>query len=483
MLLPWKGVLVHDALMSEIAFLSHPTVGHLNTLLSTALRMRAEGHRPRFFIPGGPSLGFRLKPDILNNVVDVPAMVERAGLPLERLRPALGVIFHAIRLARSTGYQETRIALELFTSGAVATTRDILRRLERQPADVLVADFAFFPALLAAEKLGLPSVAVYHSGLPFRGPGVPPWGSGLPIGTTGPELQRAEAAEAELLSHLARKMGKVRRALGLGPGPEDVLRTPASPWLNLVMSHEAIEAPRTNLGPNCFFVGPCFSTRRGTDAEGFPFDKLRADAFKVYVSLGTVFNDRPEVFRTLLRGLDTPGIQVILSAGAAYPRLASGPLPSNALVFRRVPQVDLLPKVDLVIGHGGNNSTNETLAAGKPLLVVPVGGEQHDNARRIEHLGAGLFQPLQTLSEENVRQAVARLREEPGFRVKAEALSRQLESTDGPSTSSALIALLARRRTPVLLPEGAPRTITPEGLATLLTSMGEAPASSSTRSA
>lgn len=67
--------------MSDIAFLCHPTVGHLNTLLSMALRMKEDGHRTRFFIPGGPSLGFRLRPDILNNVVDVPAMVERTGLP------------------------------------------------------------------------------------------------------------------------------------------------------------------------------------------------------------------------------------------------------------------------------------------------------------------------------------------------------------------------------------------------------------------
>lgn len=458
----------YERSMSDIAFLSHPTVGHLNTLLSTGLRMRAEGHRTRFFIPGGPSLGFRLKPDILNNVVDVPAMVERAGLPLERLRPALGVIFHAIRLARSSGYQESRIALELFTSGAVGTTRDILRRLERQPADVLVADFAFFPAALAAEKLGLPWVAVYHSGLPFHGPGVPPWGSGLPLGTEGPELQRAETAEAEVLAGLRRKLDKVRRSLGLGPGPEDVLRTPASPWLNLVVSHEAIEAPRTRLGPSCFFIGPCFSTRRGTDAEGFPFDKLRADAFKVYVSMGTVFNDKPEVFRTLLRGLDVPGVQVVVSGGAAFPSLASGPLPSNVLLFRRVPQVDLLPRMDLVIGHGGNNSTNETLAAGKPLLVVPVGGEQHDNARRVEYLGAGLFLPLQELSPENVRRAVTRLREEPGFRMKAEALRTHLETTDGPTTASALITLLARRRAPVRLPDGAPRTVTREALASLL---------------
>jgi MGT family glycosyltransferase len=278
-------------------------------------------------------------------------------------------------------------------------------------------------------------------------------------------------------------MEEPRRAFGLVRGQPDVLRTPASPWLNLVMSHEAIEAPRSGLGPSTFYVGPCFSTRRGTDTEGFPFDKLRADAFKVYVSLGTVFNDKPEVFRTLLRGLDAPGLQVVVSAGAAYPALASKPLPPHVLLFRRVPQVDLLPRMDLVISHGGNNSTNETLAAGKPLLVVPVGGEQHDNARRVEYLGAGLFQPMKGMTEASIRRAVARLRAEPGFREKAEALRQQLENTEGTRTASALIALLARRREPLRLPEGMPRTVTREALAPLLASMEDTHAPGSTRSA
>jgi MGT family glycosyltransferase len=461
--------------MSDIAFLCHPTVGHLNTLLSTALKMKVEGnYNPRLFVPGAPSLGFRLRPDILNNVVDVPAMVVRAGLPLERLRPALGVLFHAVRLARSMGYQETRIALELFTSGAESGAREIIRKLERNPVEVLVTDFVFYPAILAAEKLGLPWAAVYHSGLPFRGRGVPPWGSGLPLGTLdGAELRAAEAAEKEVLANLARRMNKVRRSLGLGPGPEDVLRAPASPWLNLVMSHEGLEAPRSNEGQSCFYVGPCFSTRRGIDAEGFPFDKLNNTHFKVYVSLGTVFNDKPEVFRSILRGLDEPRVQVVVSAGAAYSNLAAGPLPSNVLLFRRVPQVDLLPKMDLVIGHGGNNTTNETLAAGKPLLIIPVGGEQHDNARRVEYLGVGLYLPLRELTPERLRQEVRRLREEPTYRENAESLGLWLEESDGPTSASALITLLARRRKPLCLPVGTPRTVTRSGLDSILASLDD----------
>jgi MGT family glycosyltransferase len=461
--------------MSDIAFLCQPSVGHLNTLLSMALQMKSEGHRPRFLVPGMSMPRWWPKVQVLETAAEVPATVERQGLPVERLRPPLLSGLHAIRMTRSTGYEELRHAVAAFSTGMASSARQVLRRLEQQGADVVVTDFAFFPAALAAEKLGLPWVTVYHSGLPFHGPGVPPFGSGLPIGTAeGPELRRAEEAESKLLGDLARQMGKARRELGLGPGMTDALRTPISPWLNLVTSHEAMEAPRTGLGPSCFFIGPCFSTRQGSGGEGFPFERLRPECFKVYVSLGTVFNERPEVFRTLLRGLEAPDVQVVVSAGGSYESLASERLSPNVLLFRRVPQVDLLPRVDLVVGHGGNNSTNETLAAGKPLLVVPVGGEQQDNARRVEYLGAGLSLPLQGLTEEPVRQAVARLRHEPGFRARAEALRLALQATEGTLTASALISVLARQRRPLCLPEGSPRTVTREGLAPLLASLGAA---------
>jgi len=83
-----------------------------------------------------------------------------------------------------------------------------------------------------------------------------------------------------------------------------------------------------------------------------------------------------------------PGVQVVASAGGSYERLASGPLPANVLLFRRVPQVELLPRVDRVIGNGGNNSTNETQAAGRPLLRHPPGAGAAARGPRRARLGA-----------------------------------------------------------------------------------------------
>jgi len=459
--------------MSKLAFMCHPAVGHLNALLTIARQMASEGHAPRFLVPGMSAPGFRLKPEILNDVFEVPASVERAGLKVVRLTPPPGMIFHAILLPRTHGHAEMRRAQALFTSGLLGLTHRVLRDLEKDPVDAVVMDFAFLPAQFAAERLGIPFIPLYHSGLPFHGPGVPPFGSGLAIGTQGPVLQEAEARERVLSDLLMRKTGAVRRSLGLS-SPARTLRTPASPWLNLIPSHERIEAPRTGLGRSCLYVGPCFSLRRGTAPEPFPYAWLEEQTFKVYLSLGTVFNGRPNVFRTLIQALDQPGVQVVVSAGASYPALSSSVKSERVLVLRRVPQVDLLPRMDLVIGHGGNNSTNETLAAGKPLLVVPVGGEQHDNARRVEYLGVGRSLDFQTMTEGDVRLEIRLLREQPRFAERARELKQHLDRTDGTRVAAALIAYVAKHRAPVVLPEDAPRTIEADALAPLLSRLEQA---------
>ena len=450
--------------MSKILFLNHSTVGHLNTLLNIALQMRDDGHDVRFLIPG--ARGHKTGIPLVDTTFSLPETIEQYGLKVEVMPPQPSMLWSAFRLTRTSGYAEIKLALGLFSMGLEHYTRHVLKAIETHQPDVLVSDFAFLAASIAAEVAGLPCVQVYHSGLPFRGEGIPPFGRGLPIGQRSPMDAQHALEEDQLLSRIDERINTARRKIGL-PAQHDVLRTPSSKWLNLVTSVEALEVPRQHLPANTLYIGPCFSKRQG-NTNPFPFDQLRPDAQKIYVSLGTVFNNKPHVFRKVIAGLARPDRQIIVSAGGSYRALMRSPQPDGVMLFKSVPQVDLLPKVDLVIGHGGNNSTNETLAAGKPLIVMPVGGEQMDNARRVEFLGAGLSLDIDTFSPAELNQHVEQVLSDPRFAQTASRLREAVAHSSGPQTASACVAWVAQHKQPLERPAGFGLNITQENLTALL---------------
>jgi len=105
-----------------------------------------------------------------------------------------------------------------------------------------------------------------------------------------------------------------------------------------------------------------------------------------YAALGTLFNERPEVFRAVAEAI---GGDLVMAVGRADLD-AIGPLPPRVRVVRWVDdQAEVLRRARLFVSHGGMNSVSEALVAGTPLLVLPQTAEQRVNARRIAELGAG----------------------------------------------------------------------------------------------
>jgi len=454
--------------MSKILFISIPEFGHLNPLYSIALQMQTEGHQVQFLVPGNAAIASkigRFNLDSLKTMVAVPNTLKTQGIPVDLLPVSLPLMvqFWAAKntAKRLSGYRELQCFLASLPMGLQHFTEQILQYVERNRPDAIASEFIFFASYLAAEIAGIPCATIYNMGLPFRGKEIPPFGSGLPIcadyATMGAEFVRKEK---ELLRRLDKRVNRVRQHFGLESFPSEFLRQPYSQWLNLIASAEAVEAPRDNLTENTFFVGPCFRNRIG-QISNFPFGKLRCDRYKVYVSLGTIFNDRPGVYRKIIHALNHSEYQVIVSAGAAYQRLARETIPDNCLLFSEVPQVDLLPKVDLVIGHGGNNTVNETLAAGKPTITIPIGGEHGDNASQLEYLRVGLRLNVNQFDENEVLEKVRTIQTNTAFQVRAAELQVALKSCRGPARASTLLHQLARTQAPVTRSQQNLVTITP----------------------
>jgi len=125
--------------------------------------------------------------------------------------------------------------------------------------------------------------------------------------------------------------------------------------------------------------------------------------------------------------------------------VAKGPLhekyelPDNMFGQRFLPQTAVLPLVDLVITHGGNNTVTETFFFGKPMLVLPLFGDQFDNAQRIQETGLGLRLNPFYCSEYELLDAVDKLVNDKCLAEKMRSIGVRIRKSDDKKIISDLI--------------------------------------------
>ena len=118
-----------------------------------------------------------------------------------------------------------------------------------------------------------------------------------------------------------------------------------------------------------------------------------SEAPLVYVTFGTVLGHMSiasGVYRTVLRAIEGLGARVLLTVGRRFDRSGLGPVPANVRVEAWVDQARVFDEADLVVCHGGSGTVFGALAAGVPMVVVPLFADQFENGRRIVAAGAGL---------------------------------------------------------------------------------------------
>ncbi len=428
-------------LVHRILFAAHPTVGHTNALRAIGAELRARGHATSFAIVHARVPLPSLWPEPVRAASNLPAAIAAEGARVLALAPSPAALWHAARLPSATGQAELEIALALFTSGLEAQSRAIASHARKTGASVVVGDYLMPAALLGARLAGVPFVAVYHSALPFPAAGAPPFGTALPESARGSEAwRRAEARLAGMSDRFDARIAAAARKLGLRAPGSQLLMRPLPTELNLLATAPELEPGLAPLEGNVRMTGPCLPMRAALDDAGRAvLDALPRTGRVVYVSLGTVFNDRPHVYRALIAGAVATGAQVVVSAGASCDALADLRSPT-VRIHRRVPQVELLGRVDAVITHGGNNTVQECLSTGRPMVVIPFGGDQLANAHRVERLGVGVRVDAGGLSTNSVRDAVALRTTEPVI-ARARELANALANYGG--TRAAADAVLA----------------------------------------
>ena len=331
---------------------------------------------------------------------------------------------------------------QAIVDGARYVQQRLLEIYEEVRPDVVVEDnVQCFPALVTS---GVPWVRIVSCNpLELKDPDLPPVFSGYPSNDrTGWDAFWAEYDR--VLGPLQEGFSAWVQEQGAPPLPRrDFIHE--STWLNLYLYPEEAEYRRSRpLAPTWHRLD---SSVRTTDPPFEVPEHLREGPGKlVYLSLGSLGSADVELMQRLVEVLSKTEHRYIVSKG---PQHELFDLADNMWGEEFVPQTSILPLVDVVITHGGNNTTTECFHFGKPMVVLPLFWDQYDNAQRVDELGFGVRLPTYAFRDEELTSAIDRLAADRDLRERMGRIAARLQASPGNVKAADLIERVARTGEPV----------------------------------
>jgi MGT family glycosyltransferase len=362
--------------MARVLIVVPPLSGHINPAVAVAHELVQRGH----------SVAWAAHSALVRE--RLPAGAQVYALPVDAKLEQV-IVSPPVRGAESVEF--------FFEDFYVPMVRSSLPAVEAAISDfrpdVVLCDQQMLSGALAARRAG-----VY-------------W---LTLATTSASILKASD---KLDEWVAGQLGDLQREFGLSP----VLEHPDfSPYGVVVFSSEKLVGTKYPRVPAHYhFVGLACGHR--AIVPDFPWELLRQDVPRLFISLGTVNRDRDlRFYRVMMEALRDLPLQVVMVAPEAIIEEA----PANFIVQTRVPQLELLPHMNAVITHAGHNTVCEALSCGLPLIVAPIRDDQPFVARQVMDAGAGIFMRHGKVSVAVARKTVQELFADETLRENAVRLAQ-----------------------------------------------------------
>jgi len=402
------------------------SLGDLHPFIAIALRLKAHGHEPVI----------ATSPNFRQNVT------------------AAGIGFHAVGPDPDCIMRDLGMDLALFGRAVMRDTMVILEGavfpyLQQMYDDLLpVVDGAalvlssslLYSARFAAERLGVPQMAVVLQPMVFVSAYDPPAISPAPwlaplLVKLGPRATRAVYARAKTIA--TRRAGPLyafRRHLGLPDSSSDPLfEGQFSLHGTFAVYSSLLGSVQPDYPPNTLVSGFAFYDGNVTPALDPELEDFLASGPPPLVftlgSFAVEFAD--DFYRTGLAAASELGRRVVALTGPQHSESYRQYRTSTTYIGGYAPYSLLLPRAQAVIHHGGIGTLGQALRAGKPQLVVPLLTDQFDNAARAVRLGVARTISRSRYTTRRVTAEMRRLLEDPSFAARAAEVGAVISSNQG----------------------------------------------------
>jgi len=196
------------------------------------------------------------------------------------------------------------------------------------------------------------------------------------------------------------------------------------------------------LPPIYQFTGPVIKDRPAR----YDFDWNRLESGKhrpcVLVSLGTTFeNEKTQpFFQKVIDALKDENLTVIM---VSDPELFKD-IPDNFIIQKRIPQLELLPHMQLVICHAGQNTVSETLFRGIPMIVFPIAYDQSQVANDVTLCGAGIRMKFSRFKPEELKNTVREVLSNETYKKNAQKIQLSFKEAGGVDRAASLLENLIK---------------------------------------
>jgi UDP:flavonoid glycosyltransferase YjiC (YdhE family) len=414
----------------RVVFTTWGSFGDLHPFMALALELQERGHFP--VIATAPI--YREK-------------IEAEGIGFYPVRPDLpqpdaDSTADIIRRVSNARWGPSYLFRKLLVPHLRETYADTLAAVTADGgADLLVSHQVPLTAPLVAQKTGAKWISSVLFPIAFTSAYDPPTPPQLPalrgVAATHPFIARTlfELGKWTTTSWVE-PVQRLRKELGLPRGQNPIFEGQHSPMLVLALFSQVLARLQPDFPANTLVTGFPFYDRK--DREKPPSDLLRflddgepPLLFTFGSSLVWIARD---LYRICIEAAQKLGKRALLLVGDER-NLPQTNLPRGVAAFDYAPHSLVMPRASVVVHQGGIGTTGQALRAGRPMLVVPFGQDQPDNAYRCVRLGVGRSLPAGRFSTSRVVRDLSDLLNDPRYRERATKVALQVQAENGTKTA------------------------------------------------